>query len=114
MLVITNGEREMGKPFSADCLSVAGLIGSISGEFFVGRWTGECRIESIDWDSAVFCAEEDSAGTPVTITPSERWQIELEVRRLLKDLPDGHLIDRVTLRQSYGNQQAVLDCVAIT
>lgn len=104
----------MDKPFSADCLSVAGLIGSISGKYFVDRWAGVCRIESIDWDSAVFCLAEDSTGSPVSLTQTERLQIESEIVRLLIKVPDGHLIDRVTLRQSYGNQQAVLDCVAIT
>jgi len=87
----------MDKPFSADCLSVGGLIGAISGEYFVGRWTGECRIRSIDWDSAVFCAAEDSTGAPVSLTQTERLQIELEIGRLLREVPDGHLVDRLTL-----------------
>lgn len=104
----------MAKPFSADCLSVAGLVGSIDGTWFCGRWSGECRIESIDWDSAVFCAEEDSAGIPVNLTKYEQSEIESEIRRMLKELPDGHLIDRVTLRNNYGSQQSLLDCVAIT
>lgn len=90
----------MGKPFSADCLSVAGLIGSISGEFFVGRWTEQCRLRSIDWDSAVFCAAEDSAGIPVSLTESEQFQIESEIRRLLRDSSDAHLVDHIWLRQN--------------
>ncbi len=89
----------MAKSWSADELYVAGLIGSVEGEFKVDPFLGFCILESIDWERSTFCLDDDPEGNPLEISEFEKQQISEEISELLENYEVGEATGRIFLRQ---------------